>query len=54
MCIRDSYKGSGAAITDMLGGQLPVIVDTPTSLRPHIAGGKVRPIAVTSAQSRCV
>ena len=45
------YKGSGAAITDMLGGQLPVIVDTPTSLRPHIAGGKVRPIAVTSAQS---
>ena len=45
------YKGSGAAITDMLGGQLPVIVDTPTSLRPHIAGGRVRPIAVTSAQS---
>lgn len=45
------YKGSGAAITDMLGGQLPVIVDTPTSLRPHIAGGKVRPIAVTFAQS---
>ena len=45
------YQGSGAAITDMLGGQLPVIVDTPTSLRPHIAGGKVRPIAVTSAQS---
>ena len=45
------YKGSGTAITDMLGGQLPVIVDTPTSLRPHIAGGKVRPIAVTSAQS---
>ena len=45
------YKGSGAAITDLLGGQLPVIVDTPTSLRPHIAGGKVRPIAVTSAQS---
>ena len=45
------YTGSGAAITDMLGGQLPVIVDTPTSLRPHIAGGKVRPIAVTSAQS---
>ena len=45
------YKGSGAAITDMLGGQLPVIVDTPTSLRPHIAGGKVRPIAVTSLQA---
>jgi len=45
------YKGSGAAITDMLGGQVPVIVDTPTSLRPHIAGGKVRPIAVTSLQA---
>ena len=25
------YKGSGAAITDLMGSQLPAIVDTPTS-----------------------
>lgn len=42
------YKGSGNAMTDLLGGQLPVIVDTPTALRPHLAGGKVRAIGVTS------
>ncbi|HSW16855.1 MAG TPA: tripartite tricarboxylate transporter substrate binding protein [Ramlibacter sp.] len=42
------YKGSGNAMTDVLGGQLPVIVDTPTALRPHLGGGKVRAIAVTS------
>jgi tripartite-type tricarboxylate transporter receptor subunit TctC len=44
------YKGSGNAMTDVLGGQLPVIVDTPTALRPHLAAGKVRAIGVTSAQ----
>ena len=44
------YKGSGAAMTDVLGGQLPVIVDTPTALRSHLAAGKVRAIAVTSSQ----
>lgn len=44
------YKGSGTAMTDVLGGQLPVIVDTPTGLRPHLAAGKVRAIAVTSGK----
>lgn len=44
------YKGSGNAMTDVLGGQLPVIVDTPTALRPHLASGKVRPLGVTSAR----
>ncbi|MGA0572672.1 Bug family tripartite tricarboxylate transporter substrate binding protein [Variovorax sp. VNK109] len=44
------YKGSGNALTDVIGGQLPVMVDTPTSLRPHIAAGKLRALAVTSAQ----
>lgn len=44
------YKGSGNAMTDVLGGQLPVIVDTPTALRPHLAAGKARAIGVTSAR----
>ena len=42
------YKGSGNAMSDVLGGQVPVLVDTPTALRPQIAAGKVRPIGVTS------
>lgn len=45
------YKGSGNAMTDVIGGQLPVIVDTPTALRPHLGAGKVRAIAVTSLKS---
>lgn len=43
------YKGSGNAMTDVLGALLPVIVDTPTALRPHLAAGKVRAIGVSSA-----
>jgi tripartite-type tricarboxylate transporter receptor subunit TctC len=44
------YKGSATAMNDLLGGQVPVVVDTPTALRPQIAGGKVRPIGVTSSK----
>ena len=44
------YKGSGNAITDLLGGQLPVVVDTPTALRPHLASGRLRALGVTSSQ----
>ena len=43
------YKGSGNAMNDVLGGQLPVIVDTPTALRGQLAAGKVRAIGVTSS-----
>ncbi|MGE0349300.1 Bug family tripartite tricarboxylate transporter substrate binding protein [Hydrogenophaga sp.] len=44
------YKGSGNAMTDVLGGQVPVIVDTPTALKTQLAAGKVRALAVTSSQ----
>jgi tripartite-type tricarboxylate transporter receptor subunit TctC len=42
------YKGSGAATAEVMGGQLPLIIDTVTAARPHIAGGKLKAIAVTS------
>src|SRR5574343_926697 len=42
------YKGSGNAITDLIGGQLPVLVDTPTALRAHLGSGRLRAIGVTS------
>lgn len=44
------YKGSANAITDVLGNQLPVVVDTPTALRSHIDSGKVRAVGVTSSR----
>jgi tripartite-type tricarboxylate transporter receptor subunit TctC len=43
------YKGSGIALTDVLGDQLPLLIDTPTALRSPISAGQVRAIAVTSA-----
>ncbi|WP_227870881.1 Bug family tripartite tricarboxylate transporter substrate binding protein [Orrella marina] len=44
------YKGSANALSDLLGGQIQVTVDTPTATRPHIAGKKLRPIGVTSTE----
>jgi tripartite-type tricarboxylate transporter receptor subunit TctC len=44
------YKGSGAAHGDLLGGQIQVMFDNLVSLLPHFKSGKLRPLAVTSAQ----
>ena len=42
------YKGAAPAITDLLAGQLHFIIDAPGVLLPHIQGGKLRALAVTS------
>ncbi|MCZ2496507.1 tripartite tricarboxylate transporter substrate binding protein [Xylophilus sp. Kf1] len=44
------YKGSGPAITDLLGGQVDMMFDSITSAGPHIRAGKLRALAVTSAR----
>ena len=44
------YKGSAPAITDLLGGHVPVMFDSMVAILPHIKTGKVKPIAVTSAK----
>jgi len=44
------YKGSAAAITDLIGGQVQVMFDNLPSSLPQIKAGKLRAIAVTSAQ----
>jgi tripartite-type tricarboxylate transporter receptor subunit TctC len=43
------YKGSGPALTDLLGGQIPWMVDSVTAASGHIKSGKVRALAVTSS-----
>jgi len=44
------YKGSAAAMTDLLGGQVAMMfTDIPTAI-PHIKSGKLRALGVTSAQ----
>ena len=44
------YKGSGPAITDLLGGQVDMLFDSITSAGPHIKAGKLRALGVTSAR----
>lgn len=42
------YKGSPAAVTDVIGGQVPVLIDTSAALIPHGRTGKLRLLAVAS------
>jgi len=44
------YKGSGPLTTDLLGGQIDMSFDTITPVLPHVQSGKLRALAVTTAQ----
>jgi len=42
------YKGTGAALTDLIGGQVQIMVGAMPSLVPQTKAGKVRGLAVTT------
>jgi tripartite-type tricarboxylate transporter receptor subunit TctC len=42
------YKGTGPAMTDLIGGQVDLMCDQTTNTTPQIEGGKVKAYAVTS------
>jgi tripartite-type tricarboxylate transporter receptor subunit TctC len=44
------YKGAGPALADLIAGQVDVIFDNLPSSIGHIKGGKLRALAVTSAE----
>ncbi len=44
-----AYRGSAPAMTDLIGGQIPLSFDTSVAARPQMAAGKVKAIAVTTA-----
>jgi len=44
------YKGSGPALTDLVGGQVTVMIDALGSSGPFIRDGKLRALAVTTAR----
>ena len=44
------YKGSAAALADLLGGQLSFMFDTVITSVPQIRAGKLRAFAVSSAK----
>jgi tripartite-type tricarboxylate transporter receptor subunit TctC len=44
------YKGAGQVMNDLLGGQIQLTFAAAASIRPYINSGRLRAIAVTSAQ----
>ena len=44
------YKGAAQAVTDLIGGQVQLYASSVPTLLGHIKNGKVRALAVTSAQ----
>ena len=48
------YKGDGAAIIDIVGGQVPMLTSSISALLPYVRGGKLRGIAVTSLKRSTV
>lgn len=44
------YRGSAPAIADLLGGQIPAVINPITDMLPHLAGGKLRVLGVTAKE----
>jgi len=41
------YKGTGPAITDLVGGQVPFAFESMIPILPHVKGGRLRALGVT-------
>lgn len=48
--VRIGYKGSGPALIDVMAGQVKLIFATTTSSMGHVKSGKLKALAITSAQ----
>jgi tripartite-type tricarboxylate transporter receptor subunit TctC len=44
------YRGSGPSLTDLAGGQIPVVLSSLVAAMPLIKSGRIRPLAVTSSK----
>ena len=44
------YKGTAPALQDLIGGSIQVLVDVPSTLMPHVRGGKVKALGMFSAK----
>jgi tripartite-type tricarboxylate transporter receptor subunit TctC len=43
------YRGSGPAVADLIAGNIPMMFDSVASALPHIRGGRIKALGVTSA-----
>ena len=44
------YKGTAPALQDLIGGSIQILVDTPSSLMPHVRGGKIKALGMFSGK----
>ena len=44
------YRGSAPAVADLIGGQVQSMFDNAPSVLPHVKAGRLRALAITSAQ----
>ena len=43
------YKGTAPALQDLMGNNIQILVDVPSTLMPHVRGGKIKALAMFSA-----
>ena len=43
------YKGTAPALQGLIGGEIQVLVDVPSSLMPHVRGGKIKALGMFAA-----
>ncbi len=48
--VHTPYKGTGQALTDLMGGHVPLLMAALPGAAPHIRSGRVRALGVTSSQ----
>lgn len=44
------YKGTAPALQGLIGGDIQILVDVPSTLMPHVRGGKIKALGMFSAQ----
>jgi len=44
------YKGTAPALTGLMGGDIQILVDVPSTLMPHVRGGKIKALGMFSAK----
>ena len=44
------YKGTSPALTALMANDIQILVDVPSTLMPHVRGGKIKALAMFSAQ----
>jgi tripartite-type tricarboxylate transporter receptor subunit TctC len=42
------YKGAGPALTDLVGGHIPMMMSSSSAVMPFLKDGRVKPIAITT------